>query len=120
MSTLIGNAAEDFACQYLQQTGLQLVSRNFKTRYGEIDIIMRDLILPQLIFVEVRYRRNSTFGMPAETITVRKKQKLIQVARYYLHCHPPLQHLPCRFDILTATFPLGPLNTIWIQNAFFC
>lgn len=118
MSQHLGNIAEDVACDYLIKQGAQLITRNFKSRCGEIDLIMT--IANQLIFVEVRYRRHQGFGSPAETVTLTKQRKLIKTAHYYLHQHPYLQSMHSRFDVIALTAPFHKDNIQWIQNAFVC
>jgi putative endonuclease len=116
ISQQLGQAAEDFACQYLQTQGLQLLARHFRTRYGEIDLIMQ--AKEQVAFIEVRYRRSLSFGHPAETVTLHKQRKLIRAAQYYLHRHPTWQTIDSRFDIVAITFSLAQPQLEWMQNAF--
>lgn len=110
---LAGPEAETLACAWLQRQGLLLLERNFRCRRGEIDLIMQDG--EQLVFVEVRYRRNSRFGSPAETVTGSKQARLIRAAGHYL------QRLdntgPCRFDVLALSGPRGE-QVDWIRDAF--
>ena len=100
----------------LKTQGLKLLARNFRTRYGEIDLIMQTI--EQLAFVEVRYRRHQHFGHPAETVTLIKQRKLIRAAQHYLHRHPIFQMMDYRFDVIAITFPLEHSQVQWIQNAF--
>ncbi len=109
-----GRDAEDCACHYLQQQGLTLLHRNYRSKRGEIDLILQDT--DSLVFVEVRYRRQSGFGSAAETIDRRKQAKLIACARHFLQAYPDAARQPCRFDVLSID---GPTTRIeWIQNAF--
>ena len=91
-----GTAAEDLALRYLEARGLNLVTRNFRCRTGELDLIMRDG--EQLVFVEVRSRRHARYGTPAESVTRTKQQRLLRAAAFYLQ----RQRLdpPCRFDVV--------------------
>ena len=91
-----GAAAEELACRYLEAQGLTLVMRNFRCRWGELDLIMRDG--EQLVFVEVRSRRHSRYGTPAESITRAKQQRLLRAAAFYLQYQQ--LDLPCRFDVV--------------------
>ena len=70
----IGQAAEDAAALLLQQQGLQLIERNFGCKTGEIDLILQDN--GQLVFVEVRFRKNQLFGGAAASVTPAKQKKL--------------------------------------------
>lgn len=66
-----------------------------------------------LVFVEVRYRRSSRFGNPAETVDLRKQRRLAAAAGHYLLENPTV--LPCRFDVVAIG---GPDRIEWIKNAF--
>ena len=108
-----GALAEQQAEQYLQSRGLELVSRNYRSRFGEIDLIMRDGT--SLVFVEVRMRRNAGFGGAAASINAQKQQRLILTAHQYLAglSHTP----PCRFDAILMDAANGE-NLQWLKNAF--
>lgn len=107
-----GHAAEQLAAIFLQQKGLILVEKNFRCKYGEIDLIMRDG--KTLVFVEVRLRSNSNFGGAAMSITQSKQQKLTRTAEHYLQLHG---NSACRFDaILMQTTDINAVE--WIENAF--
>jgi putative endonuclease len=106
-----GAAAEQQACDYLQQQGLRLITRNFRCRLGEIDLIMRDK--NSLVFVEVRCRKNNFFGGGLDSITTIKQTKLSRAASFYLQ-HNGLTEAPCRFDAIAITAN----NIEWIKNAF--
>lgn len=114
-SHVIGQEAEDHACRYLLQQGLQLIRRNYRCRGGEIDLICQDQQV--LVFVEVRYRQESRFGNAADSVTYTKQRKLIHAASHYLQYYP--NRLPCRFDVVTIT-PQSKqgLETLWIRDAF--
>jgi putative endonuclease len=95
----------------LQQRGLKLVARNYRSRFGEIDLIMRDG--ETLVFVEVRLRGSKDFGGAAASIDARKQAKLISTAQLYL---ATLAHIPpCRFDAVLLD---SPDNVEWVKNAF--
>jgi putative endonuclease len=115
MSTInTGKDAEARACGYLQEQGLQLVQRNYHSRRGEIDLIMQDK--DSLVFVEVRYRRQSRFGSAAESVNRHKQSKLLACANHYIQAHPELARQACRFDVVSID---GNMNSIdWIKNAF--
>ena len=110
--TLRGRQAENFAALFLQQQGLKLVARNYRCRFGEIDLIARDG--KTLVFVEVRMRASDQFGGAAASITAGKRRKLLRTARHYLAgaAHTPA----CRFDALLVN---GTDNSVeWLKNAF--
>jgi len=115
-SQQIGSAAEDRACRYLQQQGLKLLQRNFRGPRGELDLVMQDR--KQLVFVEVRYRRQQRFGSGADSVTAGKRDKLVKTALYYLQCHPDQARLANRFDVVSISQGPGGEEIDWIQNAF--
>lgn len=106
-----GAEAERQAEIFLQDRNLVLVQRNFRCRFGEIDLIMRDAAT--IVFVEVRMRTNPSYGGAAESITRSKQLKLIQTAKHYLFSlgHEP----PCRFDAVLVS---GRAEIEWVRNAF--
>ncbi len=107
---LRGAEAEDRAAEYLQGQGLRLLERNWRCRFGELDLVMRDG--DTLVFVEVRERRRSDFGGAAESITAAKRGRLLRAADLYLmrnRCRGV-----CRFDAVLIEG--GQLS--WLRNAF--
>ena len=106
-----GREAEDEALAWLAARGCRLVTRNYRSRFGEIDLIVRDG--PVLVFVEVRKRSNSAFGGAAASITASKRDKLLATARQYLAGLG--REVPCRFD---AVLMDGGGGVEWIRDAF--
>jgi putative endonuclease len=107
----IGKEMERLAESFLTRQGLRCIARNHRCRYGEIDLILRDTAT--LVFVEVRFRRSTQYGSPADTVDQRKQRRLIAAASHYLQVHPSV--LPCRFDVVAIS---GQNQIQWIQNAF--
>jgi putative endonuclease len=107
-----GKDAERRAEQWLRQSGLQLVERNYRCRGGEIDLIMQDG--DQLVFVEVRFRRNDKFGGALVSVDARKRQRLAFAAAHYLQRHP--WSGPCRFDVVG--FCEQRQAPDWVRHAF--
>lgn len=108
-----GSNAEQIAVAYLQRQHLVLLTQNYRCRFGEIDLIMRDK--STLVFVEVRMRSHEMFGGAAASITPSKQAKLLRTARHYLaglNSEPP-----CRFDALLLSGANGQ-EIEWIKNAF--
>ncbi|HEX7329785.1 MAG TPA: YraN family protein [Casimicrobiaceae bacterium] len=91
-----GARAEALAADHLRARGLAIVARNYRTRFGEIDLVARDGAV--VVFVEVRMRRSASFGGPLASITQAKRRRLALAARGYLAMlgHEP----PCRFDAI--------------------
>ncbi len=110
-----GDHAEQLACVFLQQQGLQLVTRNYRCRGGEIDLIMRDD--DSLVFVEVRYRQRTAFGTPAETVSASKQARIIHCANCYL-AQQRAWNQPARFDVVCIEGSLQRRCIEWLQNAF--
>jgi putative endonuclease len=106
-----GARAEQVAAQFLQRQGLKLVETNYSSRFGEIDLILRDG--ETLVFAEVRQRSRSDFGGAAASIDTRKQHRLILTAQHYLGSLPHIP--PCRFDAVLLD---AAENIEWIKNAF--
>jgi putative endonuclease len=111
--------SEGLAAVYLQYQGLTLLSRNYRCRQGELDLVMRDTSeSPHVtVFVEVRYRKGTSYGRPEETILVAKQRKLILTAGHYLQA----QNTPeatTRFDVVAVTQPNYIPPITWIKDAF--
>ncbi len=95
--------------------GLQPVTRNFRSRGGEIDLIM--LHDNCLVFVEVRYRRSVRLASPAATVNQTKQQKIVRTAAQYLATRRRYARHATRFDVVSITGSGGE-NIEWIQDAF--
>jgi putative endonuclease len=105
-------AAESF----LRQRGLRTLARNYQARVGEIDLIMMDG--DTLVFTEVRFRADETYGSGADTVTRAKQQRIIRAARNYLSRHAAVNDVHCRFDVVSIGIRQGRTLFDWIQNAF--
>ena len=117
-----GDKIERFVERYLKNHGLQLVARNFNSRYGEIDLIMQDNTSHKgthyLVFIEVRYRANNRHGSGAESVNYQKQQKIIKTAHFFLQQEKKYQHLNCRFDVVSVTLEHKSLSADWLKDAF--
>lgn len=109
-----GAAGEQLAIQFLESQGLVNVSRNFRCKGGEIDLIMRHAEV--LVFVEVRAHQDEGYGTPAETITRTKQRRLIRAASVYLQRYS--LDVACRFDVVAITLGNQEPQLDWIQDAF--
>ena len=107
-----GSEAETLARRYLEQHGLHTVEQNVHSRFGEIDLIMREETT--LLFVEVRYRSSQQFGGAVASIDRKKQQRLIATAQHYLQRNP--HQGPCRFDVIAISD--APITIEWLKNAF--
>ena len=113
----LGHAAETAALEHLTQAGLRCITRNFNTRFGEIDLVMVDQQV--LVFVEVRLRSNPNFGSGAATVTRSKQQRLLKAAKIFL-ARFANRRLPsnCRFDVVSVSKPHCAWTFDWIRDAF--
>jgi len=116
LSSATGRQGERVALEFLESRGLQLLERNYRRPFGEIDLIMRERDC--LVFVEVRVRRRSAFGDGFTSITAPKRKKLWRAASAYLKSHPELQKLDCRFDAVSITTDEQGVHPEWIPGAF--
>lgn len=89
----------------VERQGWKVVDRNYRTRAGEIDLIALDGDV--LVFIEVRARTGSTFGVADETVTYRKLQRITTTALSYLEEHPDLDELFWRVDLFAISLGRG-------------
>lgn len=111
---LLGRRGEDLARTHLEKAGYRVITTNFRTRCGEIDLIAREG--ETLVFIEVKTRSGSRFGSPFEAITERKRRQISKVALEYLSGHGGLEQ-PARFDVV-AVRPGASRQVEVIKNAF--
>jgi len=118
-----GNFGEDIAAVHLEQHGFRIITRNFRTRFGEIDLIAENG--RYLAFVEVKLRAHNARVSPLEAVTPAKQAKLRAAAEHYLQtvieqATEPHRRCQPRFDVIAIqTAPNGQVATIqWIENAF--
>ena len=105
-----GGEAEEQAARFLARRGLEIVARNYRTRFGEIDLVARDGAI--LVFVEVRMRSSARYGGAAASVGFRKRARIEAAARQYL---ARLGREPaCRFDVVT----LEGAEPAWLRGAF--
>lgn len=103
MANLLGAWGEERAAEYLRRKGYALVAANYRCRFGEIDLIVRDRRF--LVFVEVKLRKNAAFAQAREFVDFRKQQRLRATASMYLaRYHTGLQP---RFDVIEVYAPQG-------------
>lgn len=91
-----GAAGEVMAARYLRKKGYTLIAANYRTRFGEIDIIAADK--KYIAFVEVKLRSGAAIYTPEEAVTPLKQQKIVKAAMQYLQMHP--SDLQPRFDVI--------------------
>ena len=98
-SKTLGIIGEELAAQYLRNRGYKVLLRNYECLLGEIDLVARHK--DTLVFVEVKTRSSEEMGLPAEGVTLRKRQQIIRCAKYYLKRYR-LEDVPCRFDVVSV------------------
>lgn len=108
----IGTEKELLAEEFLYKNGVRILNKNFRTRYGEIDIIGVDR--DTLVFLEVKYRSGMDKGNPFEAVTYQKQRKICKVADYYRMRCGIHDYWKMRFDVVGI---LGDEIT-WIKDAF--
>ena len=111
----LGRMGEDAAARYLQRLGMKILQRNVNTPVGEIDLVARQR--RTLIFVEVKTRRSSAFGPPAEAVGLRKQRQIIRAAKWYLNDNPATGLQP-RFDVVSILVNGDEMEIEHIPGAF--
>jgi putative endonuclease len=112
---ILGKMGENIACGELERRGYVIVTRRYRRRGGEIDIIARDG--GTMVFVEVKARTGTAFGGGEEAVTWLKRRRITQLALEYMTRHR-LGHCPCRFDVVSIHLG-GERRVIDVfQNAF--
>lgn len=108
-----GANAEQIAARFLEARGLKIIDRNWRSRFGELDLVLRDG--DTIVMVEVRMRHNRDFGGAAASIDAKKRSRLLATARQYLARAPDR---PCRFDVVLVSPGTGGTPEIeWIRDA---
>ena len=113
-----GDWGEALAAEYLEARGCRIVEKEWRCRFGEIDLIAEQE--GTLLFVEVKLRSNLRYGMPRESVTAKKQEKLRSAALLYLSMHG--LDAPARFDVAEvytdAHHSARSTRIEYIENAF--
>ncbi|MDR0838567.1 MAG: YraN family protein [Oscillospiraceae bacterium] len=113
-----GNFGEDAALEFLKKLGYGELDRTYRTRFGEIDLIVRDG--EYVVFVEVKTRKNSDFAEAREFVSAAKQKRVRTTAQIWLNSHDT--ELQSRFDVVEVYAPQGAdtknPEIIHIENAF--
>ena len=111
----LGAQGERIAAAHLESLGLVIEMRNYRTRFGEIDLVARDG--EETVFVEVRTKRSAAYGTPEESLTRRKQARLVKAAQGYLAEHGRA-NAPWRVDLVAITLQSdGPAHIAHIESA---
>lgn len=114
--SLLGQRAEAIAASHLKQMGYRIWKNNFRSRYGEIDIIAWDA--DYLVFVEVKSHLSEDFGVPREAVTANKQQRLSLTAQTFLSQNN-LHEANCRFDVVEVIFAKAAKPTVEVIKGAF-
>ena len=115
----LGALGERLASEHLERQGYRILERNFRCRMGEIDLIARRG--SELVFAEVKLRKDASHGEAREFVTAAKQRKLLLSAEYYLSARPWAQDLQARFDVIEVYAPRGTeenCSVCQLENAF--
>ncbi|MBU4269688.1 YraN family protein [Candidatus Dependentiae bacterium] len=112
--TQLGILGEQAVADYLKKQNFKIVNINYKTRYGEIDIIAQKD--EYLLFVEVKTRINEYFPI-SNVITYTKQRKIINTAKLFIQINNIFDKV-CRFDVATAILKNNKFDINYIENAF--
>ncbi len=93
----LGKTGEEIGTQYLINNGYKLIIRNFRCRQGEIDIIAKDK--DEIVFIEVKTRRNTNYGCPIDAVDKRKQKHILNASKFYIYKNK-LEKRKIRFDVI--------------------
>ena len=110
-----GDRGEDFAAQYLTKRGCRILERQFRSPMGEIDIIAEEK--NTILFVEVKTRRPTQYGLPAQAVGRPKQRRIIRTAVWYMQ-EKRIEEKPCRFDVVEVLYERGSYTVQYYENAF--
>ena len=95
----IGRIGEKEAKKYIVERKYSILQSNYRTKFGEIDIIARDLSSKEIVFIEIKTRTTTTYGQPAEAVDKRKLIHISRTAQMYLYKNR-ITNQNIRFDII--------------------
>ena len=110
-----GLAGQQAAEGYLQKKGYKILARNYRLKSGEVDLIAK--ADGYIVFVEVKFRRGLSHGLPREAVNSTKQRRIMNTAIHYLACHG-LTDSDIRFDVVEVLEQHGQLYASHIENAF--
>jgi len=110
-----GQKSEIIAARYLKQLGYKIITQNYRTKLGEIDIIAKEK--DTIVFVEVKARRSRRFGNPKWAVTPKKMKKISMVALCYLKANQQMS-AKARFDVVAVCDVDDTLDIEIVKNAF--
>jgi len=115
----LGNRGEKIAAKVLRKQGYQIIEKNYHSRLGEIDIVAKED--ESIVFVEVKTRCSTDFGLPEEALSYDKRRRLSKLALVYL-AHRRIKDTNCRFDVVSILMDNKKVSKVkhveLIKNAF--
>ena len=114
--TSIGRKGEDLACVFFKKKGYHIIARNFRSRFGEIDLILKKD--RAFRFVEVKYRRTEEYGLPQESVQQKKQDRIRKTAVLWLKLRQLSMEAEIHFDVLAITKQSGKISYNYIEDAF--
>lgn len=93
----LGAKVEQVVKGYLAEHGFEILEMNYRCRQGEIDIIAKEQ--EYYVFIEVKYRNSTKYGLPQEAVGIAKQRRICKAAQYYLYSHSLSEFTPVRFDV---------------------
>jgi putative endonuclease len=112
----IGERGESLARKYFEDRGCIVVERNFRSRWGEIDLILRKD--RAFRFVEVKFRHSLEYGLPQESVIRRKQEKIRKVTLYWLRLRQLPMDTDIHFDVLAIHEVRGRIQYSYLEDAF--
>jgi putative endonuclease len=111
----LGELGEDLACRELERRGHAIITRRYRTKWGELDVVTNHEGVT--VFVEVRAKSGCSFGDAAESVTMQKQQRVIWMAQDYV-ARNRLEDAPCRFDVVAIEAEFTPPRVTVFEDAF--
>jgi putative endonuclease len=111
----LGRLGEDLACGEIERRGYAVLTRRYRTRYGELDIVAQHEGM--LVFIEVKTRDNCDFGHPAEAVTPEKMRRLYLMATDYV-ARGSIREVAFRFDVVAVEMQFDPPRVTVYRDAF--
>lgn len=114
----VGRKGEEIVTKYLEQKNYIILDKNFFCKQGEIDIIAKDRKSKEIVFIEVKTRKQCFYGNPAEAVTKQKQKHILSVSKYYLY----IKHLGnclVRFDVIEVYLRQNTFKINHIKQAFY-
>jgi len=112
----VGNWGEKIAAEKLRNNGYDILEQNFRTPYGELDLVARKE--NTVIFVEVKTRTSGSFGLPEDAVSKRKREHILQSIDHYILEHPDIE-CDWRVDVIAIQGKpdSSDVEVIWFENA---